>query len=189
MTHVSRHTMYQALSKFAPLAHGRALSISRSEQLCQVLSYTPASITPADYPNYDLHRLDFSPNQFDCTAADQVLEHFHGNPATAVAEMFRVTRPGGLVVITSCCLNPIHREDPGDYWRFTPDGLRLLAEPHGHVLEAAGWGNPLVCLWVGLRRHQVPRNPHHPIYHLATTNWPAWPLVVWMVTRKPKETR
>jgi len=184
MTHVSRYQMYTNLTKYTVFAHGQALAISRSTRLCNVLGYPTGSTSTADYPAYDVTQLDLPPDKFDCTAADQVLEHVAGNPATAVGEMFRVTKPGGLVVITSCCLNPIHQEDPGDYWRFTPQGLRLLANPHGQVLEAAGWGNPLVCLWVALRRHQVPANPWHPLHRIATANWPAWPLVVWAVARK-----
>ncbi|HUV95803.1 MAG TPA: methyltransferase domain-containing protein [Anaerolineae bacterium] len=191
--HISRYQMYESLSEYAPLAHGQALSISRSDVLCRILGYPPGSTLTTEYPAYDIRHLDLAADTFDCTAADQVLEHVAGNPAQAIAEMFRVTRPGGLVVATTCCVNAIHHggdyDDYEDYWRFTPAGLRLLAQPHGDILEAAGWGNPLVCLWVAFRRHQVPPNPHHPIHRIATSNWPAWPLTVWVVARKSKETK
>ena len=54
-----------------------------------------------------------------------VLEHVEGNPFAPVRESLRVVRPGGAIVHTTCLLNPVHRE-PGDFWRFTPDGLALI---------------------------------------------------------------
>ncbi len=33
---------------------------------------------------------------------------------------------------------------PKDFWRFSPDALRLLTEPYSEVLEADGWGNPFI---------------------------------------------
>ena len=41
--------------------------------------------------------------------------------------MFRVLRPGGLVVISSVMDFPVH-EFPADYWRFAPQGFELLLE-------------------------------------------------------------
>jgi SAM-dependent methyltransferase len=47
------------------------------------------------------------------------------NPQLAISEMFRVLRPGGIAIISSVFDFPIHNY-PNDYWRFTPQGLRLL---------------------------------------------------------------
>jgi hypothetical protein len=42
--------------------------------------------------------------------------------------MHRVLRPGGLCVISSVMLFPIHAY-PHDYWRFTPEGFKQLLTP------------------------------------------------------------
>ena len=42
-----------------------------------------------------------------------------------MAEIYRVVRPGGIVVASSCMDLPVH-EHPADYWRFTPQGFDLL---------------------------------------------------------------
>lgn len=44
----------------------------------------------------DVHRLPFGDNQFDVVHAHQVLQHV-ADPVTALREMARVTRPGGVV--------------------------------------------------------------------------------------------
>src|SRR5262249_20741343 len=50
--------------------------------------------------------------------------------------------PGGLCVITSVMLFPIHGY-PNDYWRFTPEGFRVLLEPFDDV-DVVGIGHPEV---------------------------------------------
>jgi 2-polyprenyl-3-methyl-5-hydroxy-6-metoxy-1,4-benzoquinol methylase len=40
--------------------------------------------------------------------SDQVLEHVVGDPQTAIDETLRVLRPGGIVIHTTCFMNPIH---------------------------------------------------------------------------------
>jgi SAM-dependent methyltransferase len=56
----------------------------------------------------------------------ETLEHVQ-NPLRAMAEIARVLKPEGLVVISSCMDFPVH-EYPADYWRFTPQGFDLLLE-------------------------------------------------------------
>jgi len=186
--HVTRYVMYSRLARYRETAPGLALSISRSERLCGFLGFDAQHVVAADYPAYDLLALPFEDGQFDAVVADQVLEHVAGDPGRAMAETFRVLRPGGLAVLTSCCVNPIHHQNNyDDYWRFTPAGLRVLAERHGNVLEADGWGNPVVCVWVSVRRLQVPDGRWHPISWLGTWNHPAYPVVSWVVALKGGE--
>jgi SAM-dependent methyltransferase len=54
----------------------------------------------------------------------ETLEHC-ADPAAAVAEMARVLRPDGLLLISVPFAFPIH-EYPVDFWRFTPQGLDYL---------------------------------------------------------------
>jgi ubiquinone/menaquinone biosynthesis C-methylase UbiE len=86
------------------------------------------------------------------------MEHVAGDPQRAIDEAFRVLRPGGLAIHTTCFINPIH-EGPGDFWRFTPAALRLLCTRFSSVIKCGGWGNPYVWIvvWLGLRRDAVPR--------------------------------
>jgi hypothetical protein len=59
----------------------------------------------------------------------ETLEHIT-EPWTAIERMYAALEPGGLVILTTVFSFPIH-ECPGDYWRFTPDGLRYLLERAG----------------------------------------------------------
>jgi SAM-dependent methyltransferase len=78
--------------------------------------------------------------QYDVVICDQVLEHVV-DPVTAMRTLFALCRPGGLAVTMTPFLYFVH-EAPGDYWRFTPDGLALLFEHAGFEEVTVGsWGN------------------------------------------------
>jgi SAM-dependent methyltransferase len=51
-----------------------------------------------DFAVGDVHSLDFPDDTFDVVHAHQVLQHV-GDPVTALREMRRVTRPGGVVAV------------------------------------------------------------------------------------------
>lgn len=74
----------------------------------------------------DVHRLSFAEGTLGTVLMLETLEHLK-NPLQAMAEVFRVLRPGGLAVISSCMDFPVH-EHPADYWRFPPQGFDLLLE-------------------------------------------------------------
>ena len=52
----------------------------------------------ADFATGDVYALDFPDNRFDIVHAHQVLQHLD-RPVAALAEMRRVTRPGGVVAV------------------------------------------------------------------------------------------
>lgn len=71
-------------------------------------------------------RLPFGAARIAALAALDVLEHAP-RPAALLAELARVLAPGGAVLVVTVLDFAIHAA-PRDYWRFTPDGLLLLAD-------------------------------------------------------------
>jgi SAM-dependent methyltransferase len=98
----------------------------------------------------DLARLDLPDAAFDAAVCGEVLEHLDDDDA-ALAELARVLRPGGLVVVTVPA-NPF-RYDWTDQWaghrrRYTVEGLRARLEGAGFPApEIAGWGFPMTGLY------------------------------------------
>lgn len=185
--HVTRYQMYASLSRFgAQMARDSpVLSISDSQPLCRALGFADEKIVNVTYPEVSITALPFADASFDSIVSDQVLEHVKGEPQAVIDETFRVLRPGGIAVHTTCLINPIH-EVPGDYWRFTPAGLALLVERHGRVLERGGWGNLWVWPYIllGMRYEPIPHARWHPFHWLATHNSEGWPVSTWVVVRK-----
>ena len=186
---VTRYALYEQLSRFrcTETEGKKVLSISNSEKLCRVLGFSDDQILNTTHPEYDLLELPFSDNSFDYVVSDQVLEHVEGNPQVAMDEAFRVLRPGGIGVHATCFIYPIHKSRFfGDYWRFTPEALTLLAEKHASIIEAGGWGNPYVWIysWLGLLYVPIPHSSWHPFHWLATKNVRRWPIATWVVAKK-----
>jgi len=185
--HITRYAMYEHLSEFREPrpSDAKVLSISGSQNLGVMLGFEEAQIVDASYPEHSMFELPFDDASFDAVVSDQVLEHLEGDPQDAVDEAFRVMKPGGLALHTTCFMNPMHA-CPNDFWRFTPQALELLASKHGEVIEAAGWGNPYVWLYsaIGLRFMPIPHARWHPGHWIATKNDPEWPIATWVLTRK-----
>lgn len=69
----------------------------------------------------------------DVVLCSEVLEHV-AEPATALAEMARVLRPDGQLIVTVPFLGRLH-EEPHDYYRYTEHGLRTLLDAAGFRLD------------------------------------------------------
>lgn len=93
----------------------------------------------------DIHDLHFADNTFDAVACIAILEHLP-MPSVAVAQLHRVLKPGGVIWISLPMSYPYH-EAPKDYWRATPDGLRVwMAEFEEISCGVNYWTrSPLVC--------------------------------------------
>lgn len=72
----------------------------------------------------DAYRLPFGDEAFDVVLCAEVLEHMH-SPALALAEVRRVLKGGGKLLLTTPFAYPIHYA-PTDYYRFTRFGLLHL---------------------------------------------------------------
>ncbi len=71
-------------------------------------------------------RIPVEDASFDAILCTQVLEHL-AEPWSVLEEFHRVIRPGGKIWITAPLVWYLH-EQPYDYYRFTPQGLRHLLE-------------------------------------------------------------
>lgn len=83
-----------------------------------------------DY-NYDIHDLKFENDSFEAVVCWSILEHIP-YPEKAVGELYRVLKPGGKIWVQLPFLFPYH-EAPKDYWRVTPDGLRIWMENFNEI--------------------------------------------------------
>jgi SAM-dependent methyltransferase len=66
---------------------------------------------------------------YDTVFCFEVLEHLP-HPQRAMAEIARVLKPGGVLLVSVPHLSRLH-EEPHDYFRFTPYGLRTLCADVG----------------------------------------------------------
>jgi len=111
---------------------------------------------------------------FDLVLCTQVLEHCE-DPAKAVAELRRVTAPGGRVLASTHGVQVYH-PSPHDYWRWTHEGLAKLFREHADwsrldVAPAAGTAATLGMLLatfveIGLKRARVPGLARAPVWAL-----------------------
>jgi predicted SAM-dependent methyltransferase len=72
----------------------------------------------------DIHHLPFRDDTFGLVLAQAVFEHVT-NPFEAAAELVRVTRPGGLIVVDVAFMQPLHAA-PYHYFNMTSWGIEEL---------------------------------------------------------------
>lgn len=74
----------------------------------------------------DVCAMPFPEASFEGVVLTEVLEHCT-DPFAAMRDVFRVLKPGGLLLVTSPFCWPTHQtEDYHDYWRFARQGWELL---------------------------------------------------------------
>jgi SAM-dependent methyltransferase len=159
--------------------------VSGSQHLGEVIGLNAQTIISADYPEHNVLDLVFADDSFDVVLFDQVLEHVEGNPQDALDELYRVLKPNGVLFCATVLVYPIHGY-PSDFWRFTPNGLKLLCRRFSEIIDCGGWGNMYVWFvaWLGLHQRPVPPRPSHPLHKIATKNDDNWKIVTWIVARK-----
>jgi SAM-dependent methyltransferase len=93
----------------------------------------------------DLHALPIAAASFDFVLCTEVLEHV-AEPERALAEIARILRPGGGLLLTVPFVFELH-EEPHDHWRFTKHALRNLLEAAdfdvGAIEPLTGWFSTL----------------------------------------------
>lgn len=185
----SRHGMYQSIRRALASNHlqlgGPVLSISHSTHLLPILEASATEVTEANFPEVNILNLPHADNRFDLLVSDQVFEHIQGLPSDAMAESLRVLKPGGWMLHTTCFFTPYH--GPGDYWRWTAEGLAELARHCGaSQVISGGAGHPAEMIYglLGWRWFAVPKARWHPLRWLASLDRPSYWNTVWVLARK-----
>jgi SAM-dependent methyltransferase len=139
-------TLRDAMDVAAPSMRGRLLDVGCGDRPWEarlaVDEYVGLDVEgAAGRPDvvYDGERIPFGDGEFDTVLSNQVLEHVP-DPGALWAEMVRVLRVGGRLVVTVPFSFRLHGE-PADYWRFTSHALRRLCDESGlrvEVLEPRG---------------------------------------------------
>ena len=82
---------------------------------------------------------------FDTVLMSEVLEHLE-RPQDALSEAFRLLRPGGKLILTAPFIWALH-EEPRDFYRYSPHGLRYLLDGVGfEVIEVIPVGGQWTML-------------------------------------------
>ncbi len=103
----------------------------------------------------DLLSLPFGEESIDNVLLTEVLEHCE-DPPRAAREVYRVMKPGGMLLVTSPFIWPWHgTSDYPDYWRFTDQAWRLMLKQFSHVkVKPCPWTVEGAYLYDMLRRFE-----------------------------------
>lgn len=135
----------------------------------------------------DLHAIDLPGESVGSAVLLDTLEHVR-KPSLAMAEVYRILKPDGVVVMSSCMYFHIHGY-PDDYWRFTPSGFLALLDAF-ETKQAWSAGNrrmPHTVVAVGCKGKTVlrldgvgawERRHRYSMRTVACVNLPDWALNV-----------
>ena len=166
------HDLIHDITASSNYAHGRLLDVG-----CGNRPYEPLLRNVAEYVGIDVnyqtgrptvsglaYALPFAADSFDTVFSTQTLEHVEA-PHLMMAEMARVLRPGGYLILTAPQTWRLH-EKPYDFYRYTRFGLQHLLEHTGlQVVKIKAQGG----VWATIGQtfnNAVHRQlgPHLPIY-------------------------
>jgi SAM-dependent methyltransferase len=176
-TPVDRHYIEAFLEENSSLIRGLCLEVTdagytrrfgREVQRVDVLDINPGN----KQANIicDLRRLDrIDDETYDCFILTQVLQYIDDLDA-AVAEVARILKPGGSVLVTLPALHVMEPLHP-HFWKFSTHSARYLFGKHfpADHLDVRGWGNVAtgVASLVGLSQEDLPKRHmecHDPEY-------------------------
>ena len=129
------------LEEFRPLLRGRVLNAGAGSREISHLVSGELVNQDISWPGDDrsniqiyspLHIIPVADDHFDAILCIAVLEHVE-NPEEVMAELYRVLKPGGHLVLEVPFLQPEHKV-PTDFQRYTRDGLERVVMKHGFRL-------------------------------------------------------
>lgn len=136
----------------------------------------------------DASKLPFDDHSIDTVILFQTLEHI-AEPREAVVEIYRVLRPGGVLLLTVPFLYPLH-DEPFDFTRFTSHGLKIMLEKVGFTItqikpslgsaETAGLIACLSLAGMSLKALRS-RSPSIVLFPLLALSIPAVNTVFWIL--------
>ncbi len=125
-------------AEMLPAPSGRVLEVGSYDENGTVRSLFAGcdfvGVDMRDGPGVDQvatsHDLPFDDESFDIVVSTEMLEH-DPFPWVSMAEMGRVLRPGGLLLLTARGNGFKLHAYPDDYWRFMPSSFPLLLKLAG----------------------------------------------------------
>jgi SAM-dependent methyltransferase len=168
---LARRLLRSALAERAAYARGRMLDVGCGAQPYRDLFPQVERYIGLDRPGQlrldicgDGMALPFRAEAFDTVLCNQVLEHVPEG-ALLIAEITRVLKPGGVLLLTVPLTWDLHLE-PTDFYRYTRYGLQYLADKTGlTVLDIT----PTCGLWATLAQRTV-----DTVINNYGRRWPGW---------------
>jgi hypothetical protein len=134
----------------------------------------------------DLRRLHgVADDTYDCIILTQVLQYIDDLPS-AVAETFRILKPGGTVLVTVPFMMPLDDQHAVDFWRLTPNSASYLLGKHfpKDNIKIKSWGclASSTAFWMGMAQEDLSRK------HLARSD-PKYSCTLSIRATKPASSR
>lgn len=193
-TSFRRHYLDEFLSKTK--FFGRVLDIGGKKdgkkgrfrpplETCESWQYV--NIDPATSPDFlaSADSLPTEDSKFDCVLLAETLEHLEF-PEKALAEAWRVLKPGSYLYLTVPFLFPVHA-DPHDFQRWTPEKFRrvlgnlgfkeITVEPMGGLISVLMDNFEAFC-----QAHYLGQRPLPLIFRLSRKILRSWfiqPMLAW----------
>ncbi len=185
-SYFARKGLYQNISALIPYLKGRLLDVGCGtkpyKSICSVDEYIGLEINDEGNRNhsfadafYDGKTIPFEDKTFDSVMSNQVFEHVF-NPSDFLKEINRVTKMGGLFLITVPFVWDEH-EQPYDYARYTSFGLKhILGENGFQVIELRKSSNDLGLIFQMINMY---------IYKITLTRYPYLNLIITLFLLAP----
>ena len=127
----------------------------------------------ANFPDVDIQNLtSYSDESYDAVVIDNILEHIP-RPELAMDEIWRILKKNGFCICITPFLIKVHFF-PGDYCRYTEQGLRQLFRRFREI-EINGWGNRFTVETTLYHGWLTAKNTKR-LLRVALWNEPDWPL-------------
>ena len=72
-----------------------------------------------------------------------VMEHLP-QPSAALAELYRILKPGGVIILSTVMTHPVH-DAPFDFYRYTRFGIERLLKDNGLSIIQQGWEGAFIA--------------------------------------------